>query len=721
MGLATPYRHDEPAFDFWKTAHRALRGRYPLALALMAGFAVAGAWAGFGLGKRTYAATGLVRIAAAVPAVMRDTDQNRPIANFDGFIQAQRDVMMSRETIEAAMNAEPWLQITASGRVLTPSQFAQGLKVESRPRSDHLKVTFTGADPVMASAAVRSVIIAFEQSFTHKQGAFESERLEQLSQRQAGLEEELRAVETERDLVADGRDIAEIDLACIVAADRVKKLKSAMSDVQSALAGGPSMLSRQAAAQRTPEELVADELLRLATTEQSRAEAQLAQVRSQGFASEHRLVRRLELLAQERRARVAELEAAINRRPVAASAASPASGLEDRASNLTSLAELAESELKDATSRRSQLATLSDRAATLKRSLHETTERRDVLETEAALGNRLTIVNAGDIPLTAQVDNRIKAAALGAALGAVLPLGAFMLGGTMRRRVRYSSDVAEGLGDRVPFVVALPLLESARSLSADAVRRVHDLRLRLQPRTAVDRRTLVVSDAAQGGEASALSLSLAMSFVSAGFRTLLVDGSLSTRRLTDLLEAGSCPGLMDATGGSEPLLWRTGAGFAFLSAGTGRAQDACRLSPSQTSNLLQSLRDRFDVVIVDCDSMTDGLSAPLFAPLVDGVVLHVENGDEVAKVREATDRVEALGGVLACAAFHGAMPHEFRAVASGKAAGSSFQVKPSTLGSLVATVAVSLDLDVDTDFQLIASGLPMTQPIMPPIDVKKAA
>jgi putative spermidine/putrescine transport system substrate-binding protein len=34
---------------------------------------------------------------------MHETDQNRPMAMFDGIIQAQREVMMSPETIQAAM------------------------------------------------------------------------------------------------------------------------------------------------------------------------------------------------------------------------------------------------------------------------------------------------------------------------------------------------------------------------------------------------------------------------------------------------------------------------------------------------------------------------------------------------------------------------------------------------------------------------------------------
>ena len=61
----------------WRLAHRALRGRYRLALVLAAVGICVGAQAGMRIGKRLYRATGLVRIAAVRPQVMQETDQNR--------------------------------------------------------------------------------------------------------------------------------------------------------------------------------------------------------------------------------------------------------------------------------------------------------------------------------------------------------------------------------------------------------------------------------------------------------------------------------------------------------------------------------------------------------------------------------------------------------------------------------------------------------------------
>src|SRR5919112_1983929 len=100
-------RHDDRP-DVWRLAHRALRGRYRLALALAAVGMVAGSQAGMRIGQRLYRATGLVRIAAVRPQVMKETDQNRAMPMFDGIIQAQQDVMASRETVRAATRDPNW-------------------------------------------------------------------------------------------------------------------------------------------------------------------------------------------------------------------------------------------------------------------------------------------------------------------------------------------------------------------------------------------------------------------------------------------------------------------------------------------------------------------------------------------------------------------------------------------------------------------------------------
>src|SRR4051812_2170017 len=179
-------RHDDRP-DVWRLAHRALRGRYRLALALAAVGMVAGAQAGMRVGQRLYRATGLVRIAAVRPQVMKETDQNRAMPMFDGIIQAQQDVMSSRETVRAATRDPAWQgTVGHGGRAITEEQFAASLKVETRPRSDHLRVMYTDPDARVAAAAVRAIIGAYQRGYDAEQDRIEQQRHGELEARRAG-------------------------------------------------------------------------------------------------------------------------------------------------------------------------------------------------------------------------------------------------------------------------------------------------------------------------------------------------------------------------------------------------------------------------------------------------------------------------------------------------------------------------------------------------------
>lgn len=707
-GMATaPAEGVEGEIDFWMMVHRALRGRYLRMTVFAAVLAIVCAILGSMLGQRVYSSTGLVRVAIATPALLKETDQNKPIPNFDGYIQAQKEVMTSRETIRGAMNTEVWHQLVASGKGVSEAQFSAGLKVDTRPRSDHLKVTFTNADPEVAAAGVQAIIQAYQNQFAHKAEEFEGERLGQLRARQASLTGELAALAAERRGVSGDENFAELALQCMVAADRVKKLRGALSDVQSALAGGPQPAPRTVAVARTPEEAALEAELKQASAVLAQAQSQLERMTSAGFSEEHRLVRRLAGQVREGTARVQSLRAALDIHTDSKGMPDEDLPLKEREQNLITLAAEAEAALKDVTSRRARLEEINQSTDSIQQSLQETEDRLDALTTESMFGGRLTVVNSGDVPMAPTFDNRLKAGALGGMLGFFLPFGACVVGSLIRRRARFGADVRDELGDRVPCVVTTPDLRSHPRLAAAACHSVHDLRLLLQPRTASDRRTLLISDARTNNAETDLALTLALSFVSAGFRTLLIDGDLTSKRLSELLCAGDCPGFCNAATGSDPLLWQTNSGVAFLSAGLGASDLAHRLPPTSTARLLSWLRDRFDVILISSDSMTVGLNAPSLVPLVDGVVLGVQHGELMAHVREAAERVETLGGVLAGAVFAGAAASEFKDTLGGIKGQSINDARnsPIRLGMLVDAMSRSMGLDLDNDFHLNAASM----------------
>ena len=157
----------------------------------------------------------------------------------------------------------------------------------------------------------------------------------------------------------------------------------------------------------------------------------------------------------------------------------------------------------------------------------------------------------------------------------------------------------------------------------------------------------------------ALSLALGLSFAAAGFRTLLIDGDLSTRQLSLGLDAGDQPGVMEAVTGAEPAIRRIRSGLSILPAGNSRPQDACRLSPTGTARMLASLHDRFDVVLIDGDPILTGLTASVIAPQAGGVIVTMNRGQDQPLVQSAIRQLGMLGAELAGAVFNRAAAGDF--------------------------------------------------------------
>jgi Mrp family chromosome partitioning ATPase len=378
--------------------------------------------------------------------------------------------------------------------------------------------------------------------------------------------------------------------------------------------------------------------------------------------------------------------------------------LRDRAVGLRTLLQAAQDEMRQLAAQRDRLKGLEEQAAASRQQLQDTNARLDAISTESAMGGRLAVVSAGQRPMTAMLDNRMKMAGMGAMLGAAVPFGLLMLSTMIRRRYRSGAELAEDLAQRAPFVAVLPVVQALGTVAAMAARCVHDVRTRIQPRGAAGPRVYAVSSAAAGEGKTALTMALGFSFAAAGFRTLLVDGDLSTRGLSLAFDAGEVPGLLEATLGGEPYLLKNRAGVSVLAAGQSTGAHACRLVPSALKQVLGSLREKFDVVLIDADAMLTGVTAAAIAPQTDGVILAVANGQRHSLAQQAAGRVEQLGVGLLAAVFNRADAADLHAeVGPGAATGDGGRALPermSRFGPLVGAVLSSLSLMREEDLEL---------------------
>jgi len=673
---------------------------------MAAGGVVLGTAIGLQFGQRVYSSIGLVRIASVLPQVMHETDQNRPIAMFDGFIQAQRDVMLSRDVIQEAMQEETWRRVERTGRAPSETQFAANLKVETRPRSDHLKVIFTDKDPSIAAAAVQSIVAAFQRVYVTEQDRVDSQRLEELKTRRAALAADLQKLEQDLSPDAKGHTVAELELAYAAAAECDKKLQTALVDVQCAIAGVPDLNERPATAERSPREIVADELIHAYTDAKTRAESDLAAAKRAGLGEKNpRLIQLKAAVIDAQQKLDQQLHESELLRSNRTAGPSPVS-LNEREANLRRLAESTEQEMSRIAARRLQLTVFESQSKSMQSDLKETDARLDAIATEASVGSRLTVISDGDKPLTPSLDNRAKTATTGGFLGCAIPLALLILQSYARRRYLFGDELAADLSQRVPFVALVPQVTAGAPLNAAASHCVHELRTLLQPENQEQCKTYLVTSVSPGEGSTSMALSLGLSCASAGLRTLVVDCNLNSRRLTNEFHADSSAGLLEALAGDQPVIHEAQAGLFFLAAGHAGSRASLRMTGSAVSRVLSEQHEFFDVILIDGDPILTGAASPVVVPHVDGVLLTVARGQEKNSIESAMQQTEKLRGTIVGVVFNRAAETDFPAAMRERKSsyGKSETELPDRLrrfGPLVGNVLASLSFSHETDLDLI--------------------
>src|SRR5438552_5829291 len=153
---------ETPPRDIYQEALRVLRGRYPLAIFLGLLGAALGAAAGYVFKPPLYRSDSLLRIAYTLPPVMKETDQNRPIAMFEGYVKSQIEVMKSQRVLSAALRQPLWRQTGRGGSFLVIRDFIENVSIEHPGNTDYLHITYEDADPAVAAAAVNSLLEAYQ-------------------------------------------------------------------------------------------------------------------------------------------------------------------------------------------------------------------------------------------------------------------------------------------------------------------------------------------------------------------------------------------------------------------------------------------------------------------------------------------------------------------------------------------------------------------------------
>jgi capsular exopolysaccharide synthesis family protein len=231
--------------------------------------------------------------------------------------------------------------------------------------------------------------------------------------------------------------------------------------------------------------------------------------------------------------------------------------------------------------------------------------------------------------------------------GLMLSIGSVMLMEYFDDRIRW-----EGWGQEpilgLPVYGAIPLMtrgkdrlvawEAPESYSAEAIRALRTsvhLSLDSRPSTTL----LIASPSPQDGKSMVIA-NLAAAMASQGHRVLLIDGDLRVPRLQDYFDTPITGGLTEllseAQNDPSAFVVKTHVpNLSFIPAGARLTDPTLLLASSRFRGLLQSLKEKYDLILIDGPAVLVVPDSLVLSALADGVLLlvDVQNTSQRASVR----------------------------------------------------------------------------------------
>lgn len=260
---------------------------------------------------------------------------------------------------------------------------------------------------------------------------------------------------------------------------------------------------------------------------------------------------------------------------------------------------------------------------------------------------------------------RILALALALSFGGALAV-AFLLDYT-DRRFRYPQQATHELGLDILGVVPRLARERGPGSRTEQAWQVTEafrtLRMGVSQVKGSGPLLLTVTSPSSGDGKSFVCSNLALSFVSAGYQTLLIDGDVRRGALHQIFSLKSQPGLTDYLAGSATLdevLNSTENGLTVVPSGSRGERSPELLASKRMADIMSNVAARFDVVIVDSAPLSAGIDPLVLATHTTNLLMVLRVGETDRKLADAklklVDRlpVRPLGAVLNAATATGA-------------------------------------------------------------------
>jgi tyrosine-protein kinase Etk/Wzc len=348
--------------------------------------------------------------------------------------------------------------------------------------------------------------------------------------------------------------------------------------------------------------------------------------------------------------------------------------LEERRKALASLLQQTYQQLRKFPEQQRRLGDLTRQLQVLEQAYMSLLSRlQDAQIREAAKLGNANIADVAVVPSRPVGPDLIRLITLALLGGLGLGLGLTFLMEFMRTTVTNSEEIKHLLGVPVLSVVpearigtepdSIMRLMTSRRGAAEAIRTLRsNLRfLILRQSSDGKMQTFLVTSAVKGEGKSFISTTLAIAFAQTGKRVVLIDADLRKPDLHRLFgldgDVGLANVLRDAASLESALLPTQLETLKLLPAGvlpkdSDAATPAELFSSEAMQHLLQRLKERFDIVLIDTPPMMAVTDPSILAPMTDGVLLVVELGhvsrSAVQEVKEQLELAQAklLGVVI---------------------------------------------------------------------------
>lgn len=284
--------------------------------------------------------------------------------------------------------------------------------------------------------------------------------------------------------------------------------------------------------------------------------------------------------------------------------------------------------------------------------------------------SNISVVDYALSPLSPSYPRKSLFVAIGLILGVVVAIASAFLLSYIDNTVKTPEELTQFL--RLPSLGVIPsfdlekvagdnqnlpalkkdivFLKDPKSLAAEAYRTIRTGILLSQAGEAP--RTILVTSAQSGEGKTTTALNLAACLASSGGRVVLLDADLRRPNVLKTLEGqNSGKGLVELLTGQAKLdeVMRTDVlkRVSVITSGRVPPNPAELLGSQEMSNLLRSLDEHFDYVLIDSPPVLPVTDSVILSRIVDGVVLVVKGGATPKKVVfDAKKRLSSVGAQI---------------------------------------------------------------------------